>query len=233
MKSVVAFLRLIRLPNIFTTISNVWAGAFIAANGIPETNKMILASIASAGLYAGGIAFNDYCDRNYDSLHRPERPIPSGAIRPVSAVIIIIILWLLGLASGFAVSFCVGLISAGIIASAFLYDVYLKKYLVTAALFMGICRGLNWLLGLNAGGKISGGLYFLPLIILVYIAGLTSLARSEDKIIWIKKIVMVGIIVIPLVDAVVVASFGLFWQSLIVLGLIVPALVFGKSFEMT
>src|SRR5439155_7314504 len=40
---------------------------------------------ASACLYLGGIALNDYFDREVDAVERPERPIPSGTVPPIVA----------------------------------------------------------------------------------------------------------------------------------------------------
>ncbi|MDI6733542.1 MAG: hypothetical protein QME16_06470, partial [Planctomycetota bacterium] len=68
MKSVVPFLRLVRLPNIFTVLSNIWTGSFIATDGMPEFSGVVFASVAGVTLYAGGVALNDYCDRTADGL---------------------------------------------------------------------------------------------------------------------------------------------------------------------
>jgi len=46
---------------------------------------------------------------------------------------------------------------------------------------MGLCRALNLILGVTAGGRISGFHWLLAAVPLCYIAGITSLSRGEVK----------------------------------------------------
>src|SRR5438046_9507096 len=79
-------LALLRPPNVFTAVADSFAGLVLARRAGPVSGDRGLWCIAaSACLYLGGIALNDYFDREVDALERPERPIPSGAVPPAVA----------------------------------------------------------------------------------------------------------------------------------------------------
>ncbi|MGW6228351.1 UbiA family prenyltransferase, partial [Cellulosimicrobium cellulans] len=71
-------LDLVRAPAVLSVVGDTLAGA--AAAGHAFTPRRALLPLASACLYAGGMALNDYADRDLDAVERPERPIPSGRI---------------------------------------------------------------------------------------------------------------------------------------------------------
>ena len=43
-------------------------------------------ALASVLMYWSGMALNDWADREADAVERPERPIPSGRVRPGAAL---------------------------------------------------------------------------------------------------------------------------------------------------
>src|SRR5439155_3551801 len=79
-------LALLRPPNVFTAVADSAAGLVLARRAGPLARDPGLWCLAaSACLYLGGIALNDYFDRDVDAVERPERPIPSGAVPPAVA----------------------------------------------------------------------------------------------------------------------------------------------------
>src|SRR3989475_10761474 len=79
-------LALVRPPNVFTAVADSAAGLLLARRAGPVAGDPGLWCLAaSACLYLGGIALNDYFDREVDAVERPERPIPSGAVPPAVA----------------------------------------------------------------------------------------------------------------------------------------------------
>jgi geranylgeranylglycerol-phosphate geranylgeranyltransferase len=73
------------------------------------------------------MVINDYFDRETDAVNRPERPIPSGAVRPVEAVRYSALLSAIGLASAALTSpACLAVASAAYLTS-FLYNWRLKR----------------------------------------------------------------------------------------------------------
>ncbi len=232
MRNIVALIRLVRLPNIFTALSNVWAGSFIAGSGLIEWRIVSIASVASAFFYAGGVMLNDYCDRESDRVHRPNRPIPAGLIKPHWVLIISLIFLVAGSGIGFLISGYAGVICLAIAVSAVLYDV-LKSSFPPAIIFMGFCRGLNWTLGLITAGAVDKRLLLLPVGIFLYIASLTAISRWEDIIPSMKRLVKTGIIAIPLIDGGIVAAFGYIWPGIAIAALIIPTVIVAKTVEMT
>src|SRR5207244_765969 len=76
-------LALLRPPNVFTAVADSAAGLLLARQGgALARDPGLWCLAASACLYLGGIALNDYFDRDVDARERPERPIPAGAVPP-------------------------------------------------------------------------------------------------------------------------------------------------------
>ncbi|HUR45198.1 MAG TPA: UbiA family prenyltransferase, partial [Candidatus Saccharimonadales bacterium] len=67
-----------RVSNLPTVWSNCLAGWLLSHGGDPVTFLLLCAG--STFLYIGGMYLNDAFDYQFDQQHRPERPIPSGAI---------------------------------------------------------------------------------------------------------------------------------------------------------
>lgn len=81
-----ALVRLLRLPSVLTVPGDVLVGA--AWDGSAGTAGAPLASgvIGSSFVYLGGMALNDWADRDIDAVERPRRPIPAGEIAPPAAL---------------------------------------------------------------------------------------------------------------------------------------------------
>ncbi|MFD1114081.1 UbiA family prenyltransferase, partial [Sphaerisporangium aureirubrum] len=78
-----ALAELVRAPAALSVPGDTVAGA--AASGTLGRATAGLAA-ASVCLYWGGMAANDWADRELDARERPERPIPSGRISPRPAL---------------------------------------------------------------------------------------------------------------------------------------------------
>jgi len=79
------WLELSRGANLPTVWSNVFIGWLIAVAFGGTMDGSTLAQlttllVAVTLLYTGGMFLNDACDAEWDAVHRPERPIPSGRI---------------------------------------------------------------------------------------------------------------------------------------------------------
>ncbi|HEY4278847.1 MAG TPA: UbiA family prenyltransferase [Conexibacter sp.] len=84
--------RLVRLPSVMTVPGDALLGAAWARNGAEEGRGAPgVLVLASSLLYLGGMALNDWADREVDARERPSRPIPAGEVAPQLA---------LGIASG-------------------------------------------------------------------------------------------------------------------------------------
>jgi 4-hydroxybenzoate polyprenyltransferase len=175
-----ALLRLCRIPNVFTAAANVAAGVLLARGGIFELRDMLLVA-ASACLYLAGMVLNDYFDREWDEIERPERPIPSGQVSPAAALALGAVLGSTGVALAALFSTTAAAVAAGLACAVLLYDGGLKTGPL-GPLVMGTCRFLNVCLGLTAAGTSSppeAWMWIAPLTMGAYTAVITYLARDE------------------------------------------------------
>ena len=93
-------LDLVRIPNVFTAMSDVVAGTAIVAARDPDGLRWTgagAALLASSAIYMAGMALNDVADAEVDAAERPTRPIPSGRVRKGQAAGVTIFLVLAGL----------------------------------------------------------------------------------------------------------------------------------------
>lgn len=178
----IAIARLVRLPNLFTAAADVLAGAAIAGAAAKNPTDLALLAAASACLYAFGTALNDICDAKRDRNERPTRPIPAGQIPGSTALALAILLASGGIALAAAANPASAWNAAAIVVAIIAYDAIFKSTPLAPPL-MGICRGLNLILGasitatspfaISLSAGIAAALYSL------YVASLTLFARDE------------------------------------------------------
>ncbi len=180
-------LQIMRPANIITAIADIVAGIAISGFLIPELLsealiiQITLLIISTMGLYSGGIVFNDIFDLKQDQLNRPERVIPSGKLRLKEAKILGISLFIIGISSAFLVSYFSGFIALSITFFALLYDRYAKHDKVLGPINMGVCRGLNLILGMSINAYLFPEYYLIGLIPVVFISAITLTAQKETK----------------------------------------------------
>lgn len=194
------WMQLVRLPNVFTLLSNCIAACVISVGTLGKLGSVLPLFAASALAYWAGLILNDVNDLNEDRQHRPDRPLPSGRISPAlaghvatgmlvaSTAIVAIVgaygdtLWLAA-ALGCSVLLWIAIR---------LYNSSLKLTLLGPVL-MGCCRGLNILmvgfgmLCVYWGQPFSTVQEFPDVLIAyatgisLYICGITVYARREEQ----------------------------------------------------
>lgn len=194
-----SWLRLLRLPNVFTSLADVLMGFAVVQNGFLPVAPLVCLLVASACLYSAGMVLNDVFDVEQDRRERPQRPIPSGAIGINAARVAGFVLLAVGIACGAAAGYVTdspavypwrsGVIALAVAVCVLLYDAVLKKTLV-GPVFMGLCRFFNVLLGASIAGAqdvdvrpallfFTDGQFLVAGAIAVYVFGVTIFARSE------------------------------------------------------
>lgn len=171
-----------RPANVVTSVADVLAGIAISGyflNGNTNYASVLLLCFSTAGLYAGGIVFNDIFDADLDKVERPERAIPSGAIGLGEAVILGCILLLIGIISAFLVGLLSGMIAFGIAIAAMIYNKFSKHHSFIGPLNMGVCRGMNLWLGLSILSYSFNQWQILGLVPLIYIYSITMISQGE------------------------------------------------------
>lgn len=187
----IGYLRLMRPANIVTAIADILAGVAISGYCINVSlNNVTLDGIlpviclclATIGLYGGGVVFNDVFDASLDSVERPERPIPSGLIAKSQAIILGSYLLLVGILAAFSVGGLTGFpgwLAIGVTASALVYDKWGKHHHFLGPFNMGLCRGLNLLLGISIVPDALASWWWMGFIPIAYIAAVTNISRGE------------------------------------------------------
>ena len=171
-------LRLGRVSNLPTVWTNVLAG-IVLAGGDPADARGALAGVSLSLLYVAGMYLNDAFDREFDRRERPERPIPSGEVSATTVfgagfAMMVAALALLTLAGWRAPAAGVALA-----ATIVFYD-WRHKGNPLSPLVMGLCRVLVYVTAaLAVTPGIPGKLWVAAAVALVYLIGLTYVAKQE------------------------------------------------------
>ncbi len=146
--SIVAWLRLVRPPNLPTVPGDPLAG-FLLAGGAWGWPVLWVAAAALC-LYAAGLILNDVADVELDRRERPSRPLPSGAVsvraaRLVGCALLLAGVALAGLAgpAALAAGMALGLLTI-------CYDFATPRGSVAGLLTIGACRAASVVLGIAA-----------------------------------------------------------------------------------
>jgi len=187
--SLLAWVRLLRLPNHATAVADVLAGYLIVSQTRVidwPAPALWWAILASLGFYAAGMVLNDVFDLAVDREERPERPLPSGQIGVRAAAAAGNLLMAVGSVAACATAFAAqnpwpALVGALLTAAVWTYNRYAKATSM-GPLVMGSCRAFNWLLGMAAaGGPHTAHEWLLPIGMGVYVMGITVFARDEAE----------------------------------------------------
>lgn len=182
-KTLKGYLTLARPANLPTAVADILAGTAIAGlfTNLPLVSEhiidLIFLALATIFLYAGGVVLNDVFDYKIDAVERPERPIPKGVVSKRKATIYGFILLALGAVLSFFVNQLCGQIAVFLALAILLYDSFSKRNGLLGPLNMGICRGLNLILGLAVLGNLD--IWYFAIIPIIYISAITLISRGE------------------------------------------------------
>lgn len=172
--------RISNLPTVWSNCIAAWllsGGDFLSST---QWEDFLLLCAGGTCLYLGGMFLNDAWDVEFDREHRPNRPIPSGAINLREV-------WIWGggwLATGLACLVVFNLLTtlfslclAGCIVW---YDWAHKKVSWSPAI-MGLCRLFIYLVAASIPeGKITLVSGVAAVVMWAYIVGLSNIARKES-----------------------------------------------------
>ena len=197
--TLVAYLQLFRIANVFTAMADVAMGFLFVQGAFAPLPVFGCLLAACSLLYTAGMVLNDVYDHEIDARDRPERPIPSGRVSLGTARGVGYGMLLCGVGLGWLSGFLGDLDGAivwrgGAVASLLgvcvvLYDAVLKAT-PAGPVAMGACRFLNVLLGMSFAMPVADGWnvagYGTHHVIVaggigLYVAGVTVFARTEAK----------------------------------------------------
>jgi 4-hydroxybenzoate polyprenyltransferase len=173
-----AWLELARISNTPTTVSNTVAGAVLVDAAAPAGPVAVVA-VAVALFYTAGMILNDIFDVHLDRRVRPERPLPSGRVSLPAAVTAVIVLLVAGELLLLLEGWRPALAGLGLIGLIVLYDAWHKGNPLSPVL-MGACRAAVYVIaGLAVAAELNAELWCAAAVLLVYLVGLTQVAKAE------------------------------------------------------
>lgn len=154
-RKIIAWTRLVRLPNLFTLPGDVLVGYFFTGQDQPVVLGCLI--LISLFLYSSGILLNDLCDIEEDRSWRLPRPLVTGEVQPRHAIIALAML--LCLAILFSLSGGLSTIATVIVLVCliFFYNMKARRWKYAGFAVMGSIRVGNILLGA------SPVLYLVPI----------------------------------------------------------------------
>lgn len=157
-----AFIRILRPLNSIMVGVSVLIGLIITGNPtiLSEKSILLFSFITGFTLSAAAMTLNDYFDVEIDSLNEPDRPIPSGEVKPIEAITLTVFLSILGLISAWKTSIsCLGIAFFALVLM-FLYSFKGKRTGVPGNLMVSTCIALPFIYGGVIVGKTDTALIF-------------------------------------------------------------------------
>jgi heme O synthase-like polyprenyltransferase len=173
-----AWLRMARVSNTPTTVSNAVAGAVLVSTAAAAGTVAVVA-LAIALLYTAGMILNDVLDEEVDRRERPDRPLPSGLVAPRSALAAVIVLFVAAELLLALEGWKAAVAGLGLIGLIVLYDAWHKGNALSP-LLMAACRAMVYVIaGFAVADALNTELWGAAALLFVYVVGLTQVAKAE------------------------------------------------------
>ena len=172
-------IRLIRPVNCIMMGVAVVVGAVLAENEavLQQVRNLILGFSTGFFLTGSTMALNDFCDREIDAVNEPNRPIPSGSVRPLEAVFSGLSMAVLGFVTASITNWKCFLVSSAAWALFVLYTTKGKRMGFIGNLMVSACISVPFIYGSFVVNRI-----FLPTSsIFVAIVFLSNTGREIVK----------------------------------------------------
>jgi geranylgeranylglycerol-phosphate geranylgeranyltransferase len=163
----------------------VLASALIGVGSrINEYAVPVFLGFAVAFLFGiAGNAINDYLDKESDKINHPDRPIPSGKLKPAHALYFSIIFFIISLVLSFLLSFIVGYGALLVVLIALVSQIAYEKKFKHEKIIGNIIIGTQTALAFIFGGVIVGKTVITGIIaiaVFLSIAGREVVKDIED-----------------------------------------------------
>jgi 4-hydroxybenzoate polyprenyltransferase len=231
--AVKSYLQLVRAPNLFTAVTNVFTGCAAVSLSPPSPITVALLALSSACLYAGGVALNDWCDLDTDRIERPTRPLPSGQITSGAAVTLAAVLLAAGVVLAGLVGAMAALTASAIVLLIVTYNFGLKSVRLVGPLNMGACRFGNVLLGACAAPAASMRALPFAAFMMAWVVVISLISAREAASPHRQAMVKAMVLAIPLLDGVFVGTLTTLWLGLAVAAFALPAWLTARRLYVT
>lgn len=161
-----AYLELTKMRIVLVLLFTTLTAMIVAANGIPDVAVLIPTLIGGAMSAAGASVINQYYDRDMDAkmTRTARRPIPSGRIQPLNALLfgLVLLVWSTLILGVFVNWLASALAFAGAIYYVVVYTMVLKRNTVLNILIGGGAGAMPVLVGWAA---VTGGVDLAPILL--------------------------------------------------------------------
>ncbi|SIR87967.1 geranylgeranylglycerol-phosphate geranylgeranyltransferase [Haladaptatus litoreus] len=171
-------IELTRPGNAVTSGVLTFIGAFVADGGsILSDGGTVGAAVATTILATGGgMAINDYFDRDIDRINNPERPIPRGAVAPQTVLVFSFVLFAIAGVLAFMLPLLAAAIAVVNLIALVTYTEFFKGLPGVGNVLVSYLGGSTFLFGAAAVGQLS-----TPIVVLFLLAALSTFAREVIK----------------------------------------------------
>lgn len=169
-----AFIEITRPMNAVVAGLLTFIGAFVGTE-VVSSWPVLAAVMATVLATGGGNVINDYFDRDIDRVNAPDRPIPSGAISPRTALVFSAVLFLGAVAFALTLPLAALVIAAINLVALITYTPYFKGLPAAGNAIIAYLGGSTFLFGGLAVGNPG------PALVLGLLAALSTFSREVVK----------------------------------------------------
>ena len=143
------FIRLIRPVNCLMMGFAVLVGAVLANPQLGSLNwiNILFGFLTGFTFCAAAMVINDYYDRKIDAINEPQRPIPSGTVKPNEALAFVGVLSVVGFVFAGFVSFLCFVVAAAALAITATYITVGKRSGLPGNFLVSICVAIPFIYG--------------------------------------------------------------------------------------
>ena len=204
------YIKLARVSNTPTLVSNVLAGAALAGVTVPN-GHIVLLIIGMILYYSAGMMLNDICDYAWDKQKKTHRPLIQGTITQKNAGIATLLLFGIGTSIFFWQSEKAFFSSLALLACIVIYNLWHKNNPIGPAI-MAMCRVLVYVIAFFAFAISITNLFLIACSFLfLYMVTLTWIAKTYRN----EKLTLFLIAGISLYDGIILIITGSFIGALI------------------
>jgi geranylgeranylglycerol-phosphate geranylgeranyltransferase len=131
----------------------VIAGELIAAGTSSTSYELLLGFLVGFFISSSALIFNDYFDIESDKINAPERPLPSGTVKPSDVIVLTILTMGLGLAAAVLISIVAFGVAIIFWIIGFLYNWKLKETGLPGNIMVSCSVAITFIFGGIAAGQ--------------------------------------------------------------------------------
>jgi geranylgeranylglycerol-phosphate geranylgeranyltransferase len=148
---------------------SIIVGAIISSGFVvfEQPIDLLFSFITGFSMTGASMAINDYYDREIDAINEPNRPIPSGLVRPREALIITVFLSVLGLLTSLMINFQALVLAFLALVLLTVYSSWGKKTGFLGNLMVSSCISMPFIYGGFLSGLVQKSLIFSLIAFLV------------------------------------------------------------------